>query len=91
MEDKYLLMESNEKEGRFIMQEIMLTGNMGSGDTRNWGSTKTPLSRFFYNLRRDIHLAKHYPHEALWQPFFSIWLYFWRLSKGLLGSEDNDN
>lgn len=82
--EQYLLMAPDEKEGRFIMQEVLLTGNMGHSDTRQWGSMKTPLSRFFVNLRRDLFLARHYPHEALWQPVFSVWLYFWRLSKGLL-------
>lgn len=84
LEEQYLLMEPDEKEGKFIIREVMLTGNMGHSDTRNWGSMKTPISRFVLNLRRDIYLADHYPHEALWQPFFSIWLYFWRMSKGLL-------
>ena len=84
MEERYMLFKPNEKEGKFIMEEVMMTGNMGHSETRNWGSLKSPLSRFFYNLRRDIHLATHYPHEALWQPFFSLWLYAWRLSKGLL-------
>ena len=84
LEDKYLLCAPDEKEGRFVMHEVLLTGNMGHGDKRHWGSTKTPLSRFFFNLRRDLYLARHYPQEALWQPFFSLWLYFWRLAKGLL-------
>ena len=88
LDEKYLLFEPDQKEGRFIMQEVMLTGNMGHSDKRHWGSLKSPLSRFFFNLRRDLYLAKHCPHEAQWQPFFSIWLYFWRLSKGLLSSED---
>ena len=91
MEDKYLLMPPNEIEGRFILQEVMMTGNMGHSDTRNWGSMESPLSRFLLNLRRDSYLAKHYPHEAIWQPFFSLWLYFWRLSKGLFGNEGTDN
>lgn len=87
LEEKFLLMEPNEKEGVFILNEIMHTGNMGHCEKRNWGSTKTPLSRFFFNLHRDAYLATHFPHEALWQPFFSIWLYLWRLSKGLLRNE----
>ena len=90
LEEQYLLLEPDEKEGRFIMQEVMLTGNMGHSDTRNWGSMKSPLSRFFYNLKRDLYLVWHCPYEALWQPFFSIWLYFWRLSKGLLNDGDKD-
>ena len=88
LEEHLMIVAPNEKEGRFIVQEVMLTGNMGHSDKRNWGSMKSPLSRFFFNLRRDLYLVKHCPHEALWQPFFSIWLYFWRLSKGLLSSED---
>lgn len=83
LEKQYLLMKSDKKEGQFIIEEVLKTGNMGHSDTRNWGSTKTPLSRFIHNLRRDAYLAKHYPHEALWQPFFSLWLYGWRLLKGL--------
>ena len=90
LEEQYLLAASDEKEGRFIIREVIQTGNMGHSDTRNWGSMKTPLSRFFLNLHRDVYLSTHYPHESLWQPFFSIWLYAWRWSKGLLGSEDND-
>lgn len=89
MERRYMLFAPNEKEGRFIMQEVLLTGNMGHHDTRHWGSLKTPLSRFFFNLRRDIYLAGHYPHEVLWQPFFSLWLYAWRLAKGLLGGRED--
>lgn len=84
MEEKYLILEPDEKEGRFIMGEVLLTGNMGHSDTRRWGSMKTPLSRFLLNLKRDFYLARHYPHETVWQPLFSVWLYLWRLSKGLL-------
>lgn len=89
LEEKYLLMSSDDKEGRFIMQEVIQTGNMGHSDSRNWGSKRTPLSRFIFNMKRDLYMAKHYPHEALWQPFFSIWLYFWRLSKGLLKDRES--
>lgn len=83
MDDKYLLMKPSMKEGRFILQEVMMTGNMGHGDTRDWGSQKTAFKRFFHNLRRDSHLIGHYPQEIIFQPFFSLCLYFWRLSKGL--------
>ena len=79
MEEKYLLFEPNEKEGRFIMREVMLTGNMGHSETRKWGSLKTPLSRFIYNLRRDVYFLAHDPHEAIWQPFFSLYLNVWRV------------
>lgn len=80
LEEQYLLIQPDEKEGRFIISEVLQTGNMGHGDTRNWGSMRSPFSRFLLNLRRDFYLVGHYPQEALWQPLFSIWLYFWRLT-----------
>lgn len=80
LEEQYLLIRHDEKEGRFIISEVLQTGNMGHGDTRNWGSMRSPFSRFLLNLRRDFYLVGHYPQEALWQPLFSIWLYFWRLT-----------
>lgn len=88
LEERLMIVAPNEKEGSFIMKEVMQTGNMGHSDKRNWGSMKSPLSRFFLNLKRDLYIARHCPHEALWQPLFSLWLYLWRLSKGLLGSDD---
>ena len=81
LEKEYMLYEPDEKEGRFLLQEICQTGNMGHYDQRHWGSLNTPVSRFFYNLRRDWHLISHYPQEVIWQPLFSIWMnvmrYFW--------------
>ena len=91
LENEYMIVELNEKEGRFILNEILLTGNMGHSDKRSWGSKGTAISRFSLNLKRDFYLARHYPHEAVWQPFFSLWLYFWRLFNGLLKDRsDND-
>lgn len=82
LEDSCLLMTPDAKEGRFILREIMLTGNMGHSDRRHWGSMKTPVSMFLLNLRRDAYIFRHYPAEALWQPFFSLWQYIWLFSKG---------
>lgn len=90
LEEKKQLVEPDEKEGQFIIQEVMQTGNMGHSDTRNWGSMKTPVSRFILNCRRNMYLAKHYPHEALWMPAFSVLLYIWRFYKGLLKDRDKD-
>lgn len=79
IEEKYMLLEPNEKEGCFLLEEIFQTGNMGHYEKRNWGSLDSPLSRFFYNLRRDWHFISHYPQEVLWQPWFSIWMNVKRL------------
>lgn len=84
LKEQFMIVKPNENEGRFILNEVLLTGNMGHSDKRVWGSKDTAASRFFHNLKKDFFLVRHYPHEALWQPFFSLWLYCWRFSKGLL-------
>lgn len=76
LEQEYVYVEPDEKEGRFILNEIFQTGNIGHHDKRHWGSLHTPLSRYIYNLRRDWHFLSHYPQEVLYQPFFSLWLFF---------------
>jgi len=86
LEREYMLVEPDETEGRFLLEEIFQTGNMGHYERRNWGSLETPVSRFFYNLRRDWHLLSHYPQEVCWQPLFSVWLNikraFWMCPRG---------
>ena len=83
LEDEYLLCESDEKEGRFLLNEIMNTGNMGHGETRfQWGQ-KSALGRFVAAQKRNLHLMTHYPHEVLWSPLFNIWRFFWLKTKGL--------
>lgn len=83
MEDGCLLCEPDEKEGKFLLNEIMNTGNMGHGETRfRWGQ-KTPLGRFVAAQKRNLHLVSRYPYEVLWSPLFNIWRFFWLRTKGL--------
>lgn len=70
---EYMLCEPNEKEGRFILNEIMQTGNFGHGDTRYLGYGK--LKRM---SRHGLHLLLHYPSEVIWTP---IWLVYHRIWK----------
>lgn len=83
MDDECFLCEPDEKEGKFLLNEIMNTGNMGHGETRfQWGQ-KSALGRFVAAQKRNLHLATHYPHEVLWSPLFNIWRFFWLKTKGL--------
>lgn len=83
LEDEYLLCEPDEKEGRFLLNEIINTGNMGHGETRyRWGQ-KSALGRFMAAQKRNLHLMTHYPHEVLWSPIFNIARYMWQQYNGL--------
>ena len=72
----WMIVEPDEKEGKFVLKEIMHTGNFGKFDKRyNW-NIKTPLKRFIANQKWNVHLITHYPSEILWSPFFNIYRYF---------------
>ena len=79
MDDEYLLCEPNEKDGRFLLSEIMQTGNMGHADERvDRSKLNSALGRYIYNLKRDLHVMRICPHEALWEPWFNLVLYMRR-------------
>lgn len=82
MDEKYCLCEADEKEGQFLLSEVMHTGNMGHFDSRvKDGAYSTAFKRYISNLKRSAHLCSHYPEDCLWAPFFNLWLYFFRLFK----------
>lgn len=80
LDEKYLICECNEKEGRFLLDEIMNTGNMGHGETRFKRDDTNALLRFISNQRKNLHLLTHYPGEVCWSPFFNLTRYFWQLT-----------
>lgn len=75
----YLLCEPNEKEGRFLLSEIELTGNFGQSDMRYIGNTRLKMM-----TRHGIHLLRHYPSEVLWTP---LWLLYHRIWKSIKKSK----
>ena len=69
----------DEKEGRFLLSEIMQTGNMGHADERvDRSKLNSALGRYIYNFKRDLHVMRICPHEALWEPWFNLVLYMRR-------------
>ena len=79
MKNEYLLTLPNEKEGRFLLNEIMMAGNFGQHDTRiKYDANASDLSLFFCRVGRNFRFIRSYPSEVLWSPLFKIWHYFWR-------------
>ena len=80
LEEKYLICECNEKEGRFLLEEIMNTGNMGHSETRFKRDDSNAVLRFISNQRKNLHLQTHYPGEVCWSPFLNLARYVWQLT-----------
>lgn len=74
LEKKYLIVEPNEKEGRMLLEAILIGGNFGIHDSRYNTPGKGRLAIFANYMRRSMQFATHYPQEVLLgRPFLPIW------------------
>ena len=73
-----LIVPPNEKYGRFVLNEVLEAGNFGKHDARNrFGRSK--LGHNLQRVYRDMRLVRYFPAEALCEPLFRVWHFFWRL------------
>ena len=73
-----LIVPPNEKYGKFVLNEVLEAGNFGKHDERNrFGRSK--LGHNLQRVYRDMRLVRYFPAEALSEPFFRVWHFFWRL------------
>ena len=73
-----LIVPPNEKYGKFVLNEVLEAGNFGKHDARNrFGRLK--LGHNLQRVYRDIRLVKFFPAEALCEPLFRTWHFFWRV------------
>ena len=70
--------EPDEKEGRFLLNEILLSGNFGQADQRYRYKRLFKLQRM---LSRGSHLLIHYPSEVIWSPIWIVYHWFWKRKK----------
>ncbi len=73
-----LIVPPNEKYGRFVLNEVLEAGNFGKHDARNRFG-RSQLGHNLQRVYRDIRLVKFFPGEALSEPFFRVWHFFWRM------------
>ena len=73
-----LIVPPNEKYGRFVLNEVLEAGNFGKHDERNrFGRSK--LGHNLQRVYRDMRLVRYFPAEALCEPLFRVWHFFWRV------------
>ena len=76
----YMLCPPNEKEGRHMLNEIMIAGNFGTYDNRIKASSAD--SRIGSLIRRHAQTSRFffsYPEEAICELPFRGWQYLWKL------------
>ena len=72
-----LIVPPNEKYGRFVLNEVLEAGNFGRHDVRNRFG-RSQLGHNLQRVYRDIRLVTYFPAEALCEPIFRVWHFFWR-------------
>ena len=73
VEKQYLLYESDEKEGNYILEQIMAGGNFGHYDTRlKTNKSKGKFWTVIKILKHNLHLLSHYFADVMWTP---IWFF----------------
>lgn len=80
MDDRFLLVPVDERRGKFLLHDVMLSGNFGQYDADgNRKRVKNRVMRNVQRLMRDVHLMCYFPSECLWEPLFRVWhFFFWR-------------
>ena len=74
----------DEKEGKFLLDEIMRGGNFGQYDDRMGSKVgESKIHRYFRMNLRNLRFVKHYPTEALSEPLFRTWFAVWKKIHGI--------
>ena len=77
----------DKKRGEMLLNDILCGGNFGHHDERHaWGRDTYDGNGFKHGalghnllrLHRDLQLLRYYPSEALSEPIFRLWHYYWR-------------
>ena len=78
-EDK-MIVPMDEKRGRLLLAEILDGGNFGRHFTKYAGFTHQSMGKkYFLKIWRNMHFVRYFPAEALCEPLFRTWHFFWRL------------
>ena len=84
LSENRMIAPMDEKEGRFLLDEIMRGGNFGQYDDRMGSKVgESKIHRYFRMNLRNLRFVKHYPTEALSEPLFRTWFAVWKKIHGI--------
>ena len=80
LSEEKMIAPMDEKRGRLLLAEILDGGNIGRHFTKYAGFTHQSMGKkYFLKIWRNMHFVRYYPAEALCEPLFRTWHFFWRL------------
>lgn len=80
LSEEKMIAPMDEKRGKLLLAEIQNGGNFGKHFTKYGHFTQQGMAKkYFLKIWRNMHFARYYPAEALSEPIFRTWHFFWRL------------
>ena len=80
LSEKKMIAPMDEKRGELLLAEILNGGNFGQHFTKYGHFTQQGMAKkYFLKIWRNMHFVRFYSAEALCEPLFRIWHFFWRL------------
>lgn len=80
LSEEKMIAPMNEKRGKLLLAEILNGGNFGQHFTKYGHFTQQGMAKkYFLKIWRNMHFVRYYPVEALSEPIFRTWHFFWRM------------
>ena len=77
--EEKMIAPMDEKRGKLLLAEILNGGNFGQHFTKYGHFTQQEMAKkYFLKIWRNMHFVRYYPAEALSEPIFRTWHFFWR-------------
>ena len=81
LSEEKMIVPMNEKRGKLLLAEILNGGNFGKHFTKYGHFTQQGMAKkYFLKIWRNMHFVRYYPAEALSEPIFRTWHFFWRMN-----------
>lgn len=78
MPEHMLIGDSNESEGRFLLNEVMKGGNFGHHDKRLKKIGKGKMVSVMNEMQHSMSIASHYPSAVFWRPIWIVYHFLWK-------------
>ena len=80
LSEEKMIAPMDEKRGKLLLAEILNGGNFGRHFTKYGHFTQQGMAKkYFLKIWRNMHFVRYFPAEALSEPIFRTWHFFWRL------------
>ena len=80
LSEEKMIAPMDEKRGKLLLSEILNGGNFGRHFTKYGHFTQQGMAKkYFLKIWRNMHFVRYYPAEALSEPIFRTWHFFWRI------------